>query len=331
MDAADGSQVNKNDTAKLQNVREVTLKTFAPSSEISHPGFQLLSLSYPSSASDLPALATTPCFLPDYISVYTWRYLPLLLLTTFALIFLRRKKLRKHSLPTHLDSSALRQSFSLSTLPSAPWSPQAHPPTPFSPDWSPHTPGFYRTSHSAKSTGSPQEEFPRDSLRAPFPLSNSQPTLSGLTVPSTPTFRATAIPRTDADGHAHQLPTGPAHIDVDELDDMDFAYAQYEQRRPLPLRVKLDSSRGDVSPSGSGSDVSTSAVDELAFEFTLYGRRRRISLWIPLLAGRGRAHSSALGVRRRSTRAFVKRVGMDLAYVLWPAAVFWFVLAWLVS
>lgn len=322
MDSEERSKDNQTDSPNPQNVREITLKTFAPSSEIEHPGFQLLSLTYPSASTHAPAFATTPCFLPDYPSTYTWRYLPLLVFTAFALVFLRRKKLRTHSLPTHLDSSALRNSFSLRSLPSAPWSPQPHPPTPFSSDWTPDTPGFYR---SVKNPPSPHEEFPKGSIRGPLSSSSSQPTVSTLHVPSTPTFRATAIPRTDDDGYTNQLPTGPAHIDVDDLDDDEFAYGQYSQRQPL--RVKVDRP-GDLSPD---SDSSASAVDELAFTFTLYGRRRRISFWIPLFTGRGQARSASLGLRRRSTRAFVKRIGMDLWYVMWPAVLLWLALAWLVS
>ncbi len=108
---------------------------------------------------------------------------------------------------------------------------------------------------------------------------------------------------------------GPAHLDVDELDD-EFAYARYDQRQPL--RVKLE--RGDAD--GGPADT-----DEFAFTFTLYGRRRRISLWIPLLSRSGRATFSG---RRRGKRAFAKRVAKDLVYTLWPAVLLWIVLAWLV-
>ncbi|KAI0743816.1 hypothetical protein C8Q80DRAFT_861563 [Daedaleopsis nitida] len=290
LDANHGSPENRTAHAKPQKAREVTLKAFAPSSEIRYPGFQLLSLTYPSSP-DLPSLATTPCFLPDYSTVYTWRYLPLLLLTILTLTLLRRRKLRSHSLPTHLDTSALRHSFSLTTLPSTPWS-APHPPTPYSPDWSPHTPGFQRS--GSRASMSPQEEFAKDTLRAPLVHSHSHPSLSTLSPtnrPATPTFRATAIPHIDDDGHAHRLPTGPAHLDADELDEDEYGY-YHGQRQPL--RVKLDRADsyggGDVTPSSDAS-----AVDELAFTFTLYGRRRRIAFWVPLSGFTGKLRGGGGG------------------------------------
>ncbi|TFK94581.1 hypothetical protein K466DRAFT_657614 [Polyporus arcularius HHB13444] len=317
----DATSPNATTVAKPRNVREITVKTFSPTSEIRHPGFQLLSVTYPSSEGS-PSLATTPCFFPDYPSAYLWRYLPLLFLTILTLIFLRRRKLRSPPLPTHLTESGLRKSFSLNSLPTAPWSPKPHPATPFSPDWSPYTPGL-SAPHPRSPDDSPQESFPTDSLRAPISRSASHASVIALggdaqhlRLPSTPTFRATAIPRTDDDGLPQHLPMGPAHLDVDELDD-EFAYARYDQRQPL--RVKLE--RGDAD--GGPADT-----DEFAFTFTLYGRRRRISLWIPLLSRSGRATFSG---RRRGKWAFAKRVAKDLVYTMWPAVLLWAVLAWLVS
>ena len=326
--ATDTTSTNATSIAQSRNVREVTLKAFSPTSEIRRPGFQLLSLTYPSSEVAAPTLATAACFFPDYPSIYAWRYLPLFFLTTLTLVLLRRRKLRASStLPTHLTEYGLRKSFSLNSLPATPWSPQPHPATPFSPDWSPHTPGFY-TPHPRSPSDSPQDSFPKDSLRAPISRSTSHSNVTALggdsqhlRLPATPTFRATAIPRTDDDGFPQHLPTGPAHLDVDELDD-EFAYARYDQHQPL--RVKLERA------GAAAADEGPVDADEFAFTFTLYGRRRRISLWIPLLSRSGRATLTRTG-RRRSKRAFVKRVVKDLAYTLWPATLLWVVLAWLVS
>ncbi|RPD78258.1 hypothetical protein L226DRAFT_457028 [Lentinus tigrinus ALCF2SS1-7] len=316
--ATDATSANATTIAQPQNVREITLKAFSPTSEIRHPGFQLLSLIDPSSEARTSSLATTACFFPDYPSVYTWRYLPLFFLTALTLIFLRRRKLRSPtSLPSHLTESELSKSFSLNSS----WSPQPHPPTPFSPDWSPRTPGFY-TPHPRSPNGSPQDSFPKDSLRAPISRAASHSNVSSLgrdsqhlRLPTAPTFRATTIPRTDDDGHPQHLPTGPAHLDVDELDN-EFAYARYDQQQPFRVKLERDGDEGAVD------------ADEFAFTFTLYGRRRRISLWIPLLSKSGRA---TLTGRRRSKRAFAKRVVKDLAYIMWPAVVLWVVLVWLVS
>ena len=275
---------------QLPNVREVTLKAFSPTSEIRYPGFQLLSLATPSPSSHLPTVSTVACFLPDYSSVYGWRYLPFFFLTTLTLIILRQRKLRTPTLPTHHRRSTLVQSFSLSSLPSGAWKHAApHPPTPFSPDWSPSTPAYYATRRPA----SPKDELPKDTLRAPAPSGSAS--ASAPTLPATPTFRATAIPRTPSASsstagglalqHA-QLPTGPAHLDADELED-EFAYGQ-----GLPPRYKIehvDDDRDDdhdapTSPYRSAFSFSSAPFapsDGVGFSFTLNGRRRRVALWGP--------------------------------------------------
>ena len=343
-------QSNSTQGSNVRNIHEVTLKAFSPSAEIRQPGFQLLSLSSPSSDPNASrsSLATTPCFLPDYLSVYTWRYLPMLFFTTMALVFLRRKQ-RAPSLPTH-RRSGFRKSISISSLPPAPWSPLPHPPTPFSPDWSPHTPSFHtpqpRSPLSAKSTFSPTEELPIDSLRTPLLSARSSFSAGGEDrglVP-TPTLRATAHSHANTNGCMHHLPTGPAHIDADELED-EFAYGQQ-----LPLRYKLDRvddphdgddgddfPRSPYNPSFSISSAPFAPSDGVGFSFTLNGRRRRITLWSPpcwWLTSRRRAAGAGtggFGGRRRSRRAFLKRVGMDLGYILWPAVLLWLVLRWVVS
>ncbi|PIL34188.1 hypothetical protein GSI_03899 [Ganoderma sinense ZZ0214-1] len=269
--------------------------------------------------------------------------------TTIMLVFLRRKH-RTPSLPTHRQSN-FRKSISASSLPPAPWSPLPHPPTPFSPDWSPHTPSFHsprpRSPLSAKSTCSPTEDLPIDSLRAPLLSARSSFSAGGedaertSTRTSTPTFRATAYPHSEnANGSLHHLPNGPAHLDVDELED-EFAYGQR-----LPPRYKIehvDDDRDvdhdlDVSSSPYRSAFSFSSApfvpsDGVGFSFTLNGRRRRVSLWSPShWWSRGRsAGTSGFASRRRSKRAFLKRVGMDLGYILWPAVLLWVMLRWVVS
>lgn len=335
-------QSNSTQGTHSRNVHEVTLKAFSPSSEIRRPGFQLLSLASPSSGPDAsrPSLATTPCFLPDYPSAYTWGYFPMFVFTTIILAFLRRKH-RTLSLPTHRQSN-FRKSISISSLPPAPWSPLPHPPTPFSPDWSPHTPSFHsprpRSPLSAQSACSPTEDLPIDSLRAPLLSARSSFSAGGedRERSSTPTFRATAYLHANG-STVHHIPTGPAHLDVDELED-EFAYGQQ-----LPPRYKLDCADDDLdaapgSPHRSAFSMSSAPFapsDGVGFSFTLNGRRRRVSLWNPSywwsrrqVAG---ASTGGFAGRRRSKRAFLKRVGMDLGYILWPAVLFWVVLRWVVS
>ena len=347
---AASSSSSASEHSEPQNVREVTLKAFSPSNEIEYPGFQLLSLSTPPSpSSHLPSVSTVACFYPDYSSVYSWRYLPLIVLTTITLVILRQRKLRSPSLPTHHRRSTLVQSFSISSLPSGVWQPGPHPPTPFSPDWSPNTPGFYAP--RGHPPGSPTDELPKGSLRAP-----AAPTMSASSsLPSTPTFRATAIPRSPSGSSAgpsifaaaqQHLPTGPAHLDADELGIEDDFPAYDAARRPA-FRVKLD--RGDDAPYAYHDDDDDGPPyhdgddadgDELAFTFTLSGRRRRIAFWVPLLrfsgalpmrrgAGRRGLAPAPAGrrARRLGKRSFAKRIALDLVCILWPAAALWVGLA----
>lgn len=60
-------------------VREVTVKSFSPSTGLSRPGFQLLSLVPP--AENMTTYADVPCILPDQARVYWWVYLPLMIVT----------------------------------------------------------------------------------------------------------------------------------------------------------------------------------------------------------------------------------------------------------
>ncbi|KAH9942324.1 uncharacterized protein BXZ73DRAFT_97737 [Epithele typhae] len=206
---------DQSESSRAQKVREVTLKAFSPSTGIHYPGFQLLSLATPTSV-DRPFVSTNACFFPDYPSIYAWRYLPLFLLTAITLVVLRQRKLKTpHHLPTHHRRSTLAQSFSISSLPIPSWTQTSHPPTPFTQDWAPSTPGFFRS----RTPGSPTDAFPKDSLRAPT-ISRS---VSGTSTHA-------------RDGSlSGALPTGPAHLDADELED-EFAYGRYDQR--VPFRPK---------------------------------------------------------------------------------------------
>lgn len=65
-------------------VREVTVRTFSPSTGIRRPGFQLMSLVTPQA--NTTTYADTPCLLPDTTQVY-WRvYMPLAVLTCVLLL-----------------------------------------------------------------------------------------------------------------------------------------------------------------------------------------------------------------------------------------------------
>lgn len=66
-------------------VREVTVKSFSPSTGVSRPGFQLLSLVPPEA--NMTTYADAPCILPDQACVYWWVYLPLAIVTCAWLLF----------------------------------------------------------------------------------------------------------------------------------------------------------------------------------------------------------------------------------------------------
>ena len=66
-------------------VREVTVKSFSPSTGVNRPGFQLLSLVPPEA--NMTTYADVPCILPDQTHVYRWVYLPLAVVTCAWLFF----------------------------------------------------------------------------------------------------------------------------------------------------------------------------------------------------------------------------------------------------
>ncbi|OAX44101.1 hypothetical protein K503DRAFT_839588 [Rhizopogon vinicolor AM-OR11-026] len=71
-------------------VREVTVKSFSPSRHIRRPGFQLLSLIPPDSvvSPDGVSFVDAHCLLPDTFRIFSSIYLPALLLTAVALLYL---------------------------------------------------------------------------------------------------------------------------------------------------------------------------------------------------------------------------------------------------
>ncbi|CDO69310.1 hypothetical protein BN946_scf184976.g29 [Trametes cinnabarina] len=313
-----------------QNVREVTLKAFAPSSEIRHPGFQLFSLTFPAVTGE-HALAHTPCFFPDYHNTYTRRYAPLLFLTTLTLALLRFCKSRTSPLPLHARRGGFRKSFSIHTLPpDAPWVLGPHPPTPFSPDWSPHTPGFANP-HAPRSPRpgfSPTDELPQ-SLRTPFPIlgeGKAGDVDYTLGAPATPTFRATTHVRecSDASPSSGPAPFSPGLVVFDASDENEhdeFAHGRHDPRR---LSRAERGANADVDVDVAG------ALSKLSFTFTLGGQRRRISFGsvVPGWARAGLPDRPVAYGRAGSKRGFALRVAMDLMFVAWPAVLLWVLCAW---
>ncbi|KAI8975796.1 hypothetical protein BD414DRAFT_423665 [Trametes punicea] len=323
-EGANASQVN----ITPNNVREVTLKAFSPSSGIRYPGFQLLSLTN-SLEANTHALADKACFLPAYISVYSWRYAPLFLLTTLALILLRLRKSRAPYLPMHARRNGFRKSFSIHTLPpDASWVQGPHPPTPISPDWFPHTPGFVspHAQRSPRASFSPTDELPR-SLRTPVPGpiegKGGDAECSVVSTPGTPTFRATTHSRANSGISLSPalFPPRTIVIDATEADEHhdEFACGRHDPRRLSRAERGFD------------EDVEVDTASKLGFTFDLGGQRRRVSFeaLLPQWAARMRLPAGACGLRKAgSKRAFALRVAMDLVYISWPAVLLWSVFAW---
>ncbi|KAL5485043.1 hypothetical protein ACEPAI_7685 [Sanghuangporus weigelae] len=92
--------------AKIDYVREVTVKAISSIGDIRRPGFQLLSLSESSiHQTDGKTFADAPCFLPGERDIYFGRYLPLLILSLFVLL---ATAIRRHW-PTWQRSGGSRQ------------------------------------------------------------------------------------------------------------------------------------------------------------------------------------------------------------------------------
>ncbi|OSD03992.1 hypothetical protein PYCCODRAFT_1451328 [Trametes coccinea BRFM310] len=322
--------VDASTDANAHTVREVTLKAFSPSSDIRHPGFQLLTLASPAGAGTR-ALADTPCFFPDYPSVYSWRYIPLFFLTMVVLVILRLRKSRVLPLPLHARRGGFRKTFSIHTLPpDAPWLLGPHPPTPFSPDWCPRTPGFIspHASRSPRPSCSPTDELPR-SLRTPVPVLGEGKGGDAdyiRSTPSTPTFRATTHVREASDNMLGPAPFSPRLVVFDAREDGEhdeFAHGRHDPRRLSRAERGADGD-ADVDPAGM--------LSNLGFTFTLGGQRRRVSFGSLLprsWATRAGLPDAPVGFGKAGgKRAFALRVFMDLVYIAWPAVLVWVLCAW---
>ncbi|KAI5123642.1 hypothetical protein M0805_001675 [Coniferiporia weirii] len=97
--------------SKLGHVREVTVKSISMAMGIRRPGFQLLSLASPSELRpNTQSFADVPCLLPDQLSIYLNRYLPLFLVSLLVLSVsgcrrVRARKVRPKNLDLDLTSA----------------------------------------------------------------------------------------------------------------------------------------------------------------------------------------------------------------------------------
>ncbi|KAG6842145.1 hypothetical protein C0991_001638 [Blastosporella zonata] len=111
----------------VADVREVTVKSFSMAKHIRHTGFQLLSLTNPTTDSNQKSFRDTPCSLPDQYGIYSRVYLPFFFLTTISLAILSLSR-RRHGRvpqvdPLHLSPNSSGASTPDAALESAIWSP----------------------------------------------------------------------------------------------------------------------------------------------------------------------------------------------------------------
>lgn len=94
--------VDEGPEPRIQYVREVTVKSFSMAMGIERPGFHMLSLASESTGRESGGdhirpertYADAPCFLPNQLTIYTHRYLPLFLLSVLLLATLSYRKPR---------------------------------------------------------------------------------------------------------------------------------------------------------------------------------------------------------------------------------------------
>ncbi|THH08090.1 hypothetical protein EW145_g2951, partial [Phellinidium pouzarii] len=217
----------------IQYVREVTVKSISIAMGIQRPGFQLLSLVSPSELTpNAQSFADTLCLLPDQLSIYLNRYVPLLIISLLVLGIFNYRGLRsRKTRPTSLDiESDLTPPLSL------------HAPPAF--DYHHQTSSGGTTKSSVPSPESAPMSYARTPRNMATGAQNGTqfaPTYraSNYTTPNTPDFNADGVPVTSA----NKISTVPArlrapdsttidihHGDDDDDDDDHMSPVQYASR-----------------------------------------------------------------------------------------------------
>ncbi|EPQ57338.1 hypothetical protein GLOTRDRAFT_74064 [Gloeophyllum trabeum ATCC 11539] len=331
-----------NPTGNTTFVREVTVKSFSLAKNIRHPGYHLLSVTYPSfpSASQ-KTLADRPCQLPNPLALYSSVYTPLIFLSFIIIaasqVYFHRTKrgLRLH----HTSSPRL----SISPVPftdtdgSSLYALSQYTPAPESAIWSPSTPGMKQPS--------PRGVLP--SVRTPLsaPMALSARSLSA------PVLRATqSRPGSPLLSPAHSQLMLPHADEEDMMNNLSMEHAHTNGHGSLtPYEHSNYDEESDTEEAAyflpttdSKSTRHRSAGQRTwSWSFELLGRRRRMTLRVPtapsalstlgyVLSGEflgnvGRRKS--LAARTRS-EGIMWAVLLDAAVVAWSAAGFWIALNW---
>ncbi|KAF6760199.1 Metallo-dependent phosphatase-like protein [Ephemerocybe angulata] len=348
-DNRDYCEYKHTDAADAHSIREVTLKSFSPSSHIRRPGFQLLSVTSPSSVPHLqPTLADIPCFLPDQFKIYTSLYIPLAFLTAIFLFVLNLRRSRRSRVsswrPPLLRASSSSSLASLRSVSgrSTPihqhmlWSPSAAP-------------------------QSPHGSFPTP-LRIPHRFSNSRPgTPAHNSVPESPfSYARTGSFNDDEDEDPMQPAQYAVHRQYDDRDDgswsdvgrgfgaggsvggrdleePDYEVVGIENTDSAPA----DSAPG--SPKGLSQFVSAPPAPEnvprskksrslCSYSFVFAGRMRRITIQRPTVAALKDLLELLKGreTKRYRGNPFWATVA-DILSVGWPPLLVWWAIIWIIS
>ncbi|KIJ08413.1 hypothetical protein PAXINDRAFT_88866 [Paxillus involutus ATCC 200175] len=297
----------------ISTIREVTVKSFSPSRHIRRPGFQLLSLIPPSSATPGgPTFADAPCHLPDTLRIFRSIYLPCLVLTGIVLLYL------------NISPSGHRRRFS--TLSSASLTrdrPSSPPPRPESAIWSTWSPNRLRVHTSPTS---------------PLPLSARIPSTKAI-----PSYRASPIPTPQSSPLLSPITLFPPEDEAEAEDQMSPSH--YTHRRDFH-----HPQNGGWSGEDEGDlerDHTTSAAPSrrtayflppptsqharngwvYSWTFVFWGRRRRLTVALPHWSTwRGELWEAWSSLRRRGR---VWRFLSDCVGVALPAVVARSVFGWL--
>lgn len=284
---------------------------------IRRPGFQLFSLVFPPSTSSSSAprtFADTPCLLPNQNRIYSSLYAPLFLITLLGLLWYNFRRVRRRSLPTIVPISLSPRNGRINT--------QRSPLRPESAIWSPYTP------HNPVS--------PRGTL--PSSLRTAKASAG-------PTFRAASRPTTP---YASPLlsPMAFPQPDHDEEEDDPMYPTQYASTREIHSRSQVDDDwthENDVThedqsfhfiPSNGVGARSTDRTWLWSWTFVFRNRRRRMTVRLPRLSPRVlRFLGYSIGDYDvpSKQRSVPRGTLMDFLYVIWPAAIVWGLIAWIMD
>lgn len=282
------------------SIREVTVKSFSPSSHIRRPGFQLLSLIPPDSVVSPhgSTFADAHCLLPDTFRIFNSIYLPALVLTAIVLLYFNISPDRHRR-----RFSTLSPDYATRSRPSSP------PPGPESAIWTNWSP---RRSSGPTSPGSAlppsvrvpsaKEIFTFRALSSAPGSPHDSPLLSPI-----PLFHA---------GHEDEM--DPAHYPSQHHSDHVWPSGEDVHEAPpfLPSPSARRSERKWLSWSWS---------------FVFRGRRRRITIAPPTWGEIKKLYASDNGdsMSRGKRRGMLWRLGSDSVSVALPAVVTWALIGWL--